>query len=85
MDLFFDTNVVVGYSLDYDPWNYYAERLFDKFNSLYWSNTVEEETNAKIDKLLYLYSSFFNIVKDNLNKDYLTKNEFFKIFNNSFK
>lgn len=82
MNLFFDTNVVVGYSIEYDPWHYYAKRLFDKFNSFYWSNTVEEETNDKINKLLDFYATFFNIVKDNLDKYYFTKNEFFNIFNN---
>lgn len=80
MNLFLDTNVIVGYSIEYDPWNYYSKRLFNKFDSFYWSNTVEEETNNVIDKILYFYSVFFDKIKDCLNKFEFNKSEFFKIF-----
>lgn len=80
LNLFLDTNVIVGYSIECDPWNYYSKRLFDKFDSFYWSSTVEEETNCVIDKLLYFYSVFFDKVKDCLNQFEFNKSEFFKIF-----
>ncbi len=48
MDLFLDSNVIIGYSLYLDPWHKYAENVFEKENKSYWSKTVKKESENKI-------------------------------------
>lgn len=37
MNYFLDTNVIVGYTLNYDMWNRYAKKIFEKNDEKYWS------------------------------------------------
>lgn len=50
MPLFFDTNVPIGYIFKWDPWHRYANNVFKNKDSKYWSKTVEDETNFKLNE-----------------------------------
>ena len=75
-NVFFDTNIIIGYSLKLDPWHYFSKRLLNKFNNIYWSKTVEEEAKYKINNLLEHYERFFIDIVNNLNQEIIYKNEF---------
>ena len=75
MDLFFDTNIIIGYSIDIDFWNYYAERLFNDEVNLYWSETVKTESEEKINELILLYNGFFTKIKEELSNGNISKNQ----------
>lgn len=84
MDLFLDSNVIIGYSLYLDPWHKYAENVFEKENKSYWSKTVKKESENKIIEKMNIYNSFFielksNLQKinDNFGKCIISKEEFF--------
>ncbi|MDR2873897.1 MAG: hypothetical protein LBV42_04050 [Methanobrevibacter sp.] len=48
MSLFLDTNVLVGYIFDLDPWHECALNIFSKDYKKYLSNTIKEELINKI-------------------------------------
>lgn len=81
MHIFVDTNIIIGYSLELDLWNFSSERLLNKYESFYWSNTVKDEVLCKIDNLLTSYNKFFVNIEDSLIEGFITKDKFFSIVN----
>ena len=78
MNLFLDTNVIIGYCIEIDHWYHYAEKLFNNEN-LYWSTRVKEESDKKLRQLRGTYNRFFILIEEGLNEDYITEEEFFDV------
>ena len=78
MKLFIDSNVIIGYCIEIDYWQYYAENLM-KNENIYWSTTVKGESEYKLEKLIKTYSNFFNQIKEDLDKEIISKTEFIKL------
>lgn len=76
MNIFIDTNIIIGYSLETDKWNIYSERLIKSNPPIYCSTTVIDESEKKIKKINDAYNLFFNLVIANIKTDYLSKEEF---------
>lgn len=63
MPLFFDTNVPVGYIFKWDPWHTFATNAFNNGDLKYWSETVENETNDKLNDHTRDYLNFLNAIR----------------------
>lgn len=71
MDSFVDTNVAIAYSFSLDPLNFKSNRVFKKYNTIYWSNTVENEYKKVFKNKLKLLKEYFKDLKSFLmNDDY---------------
>lgn len=86
MPLFFDTNVPVGYIFKWDPWHTFANNAFKTKDSKYWSETVENETNYKLNKLKRKYSELLLCICHKLkhSEGFFKKDDIIK-WVNSFK
>ncbi len=83
MNYFLDTNVIVGYTLNYDMWNRYAKKIFEKNEDKYWSTTVKYESEGKIFKLEYCYDYFFTSLIKLIEEDqHIKKESFFTMAKN---
>lgn len=71
MDSFVDTNVAIAYSFSLDPLNINSNRVFKKYNQIYWSNTVENEYKKVFKNKFKLLKKYFKDLKSFLmNDDY---------------
>ena len=77
--MFLDSNIIIGFSIEVDPWNYYSKRIFEIDKPKFYSTTVKAESKVKIRDLLFQYNLFFYLIKRDIPKDYITENEFLKI------
>ena len=77
LDYFFDTNVIVGYSIPYDYWNNRAKKAFQKEGNHYWSTTVKNESIKVIFETINNYESLFDEIKCEINNDMPVKKEDF--------
>ena len=57
LDYFFDTNVIVGYSIPNDYWNNRAKKAFKKEGNHYWSTTVKNESINVIFEIMDNYEN----------------------------
>ena len=78
LNLFFDTNVIVGYLIGIDPWHYFSLRVFNIDKSKYWSYYVKDESRNVLKRLLLEYNGFFSQIKDSILVDFISKKEFFR-------
>ena len=54
MNLFVDTNVIIGYCIEVDYWHHYAKAMMNNDN-IYWSTTVKTESKGKLKELSKTY------------------------------
>lgn len=79
MNLFFDTNIIIGFAIEQDQWHYYSKRIFKNDNAKFFSTTVKTESKIKLGNLLLEYNEFFDQIKNNISKEHISKNEFLNI------
>ncbi|MEE0924203.1 MAG: hypothetical protein U0L35_00680 [Methanobrevibacter sp.] len=77
LDYFFDTNVIVGYSIPNDYWNNRAKKAFKKEGNHYWSTTVKNESIKVIFEIMDNYEKLFYKIKGEMTDDMLVKKEDF--------
>jgi hypothetical protein len=81
MSIFYDTNVLIGYVFKWDPWHVYSLNSFKDKRKKYWSKTVQEEFNSKIEKMIENDKKFLSLIELKLNNydELLTKDKLLKI------
>ncbi|WP_409200771.1 hypothetical protein [Methanobrevibacter sp. DSM 116169] len=83
MTYFLDTNVIVGFVINQDPWHNCAMNVFKKKCDKYISNTVENEFIDLLNIIPMAYNHFFTELENSLNNKYfIEENEFIKISKN---
>jgi len=83
MELFLDTNVVIGYSIFLDPWHELAKNVFNKNETLYWSTTVKNEYEKKVFSLMEIYKRFFIALNNKISeKEIIGEKDFIKLSEN---
>lgn len=69
MNYFLDTCVEIGYVFCTDKWYDKSEKLFDNYNSLYYSFCVNKEFTKKYNNFLKGQKNLFYALRDDLKKD----------------
>lgn len=82
MNYFFDSNIIIGYSICLDSWHRSSRNIFKQKNKYYWSKNVREESLKLLIRLISNYELFIAKIIDRIDKGTITKKNFFNLVEN---